>query len=55
MLCAKLALSPSMSLVQKFGSGLKGLKVNEVPEYAKKFQGDHLQSHQIRSGPPQRL
>ncbi len=37
-----------MSLVQRFTSGLKGLKLKELPSYTQKYAKDNLQPEQLR-------
>jgi hypothetical protein len=37
-----------MSLVQRFASNLKGLKLNELPGYTTKFAKENLQPEQLR-------
>jgi hypothetical protein len=37
-----------MSLVQRFASNLKGLKLKELPGYTSKFAKENLQPEQIR-------
>ena len=38
----------AMSLVQRFASNLKGLKLKELPGYTSKFAKENLQPEQIR-------
>lgn len=37
-----------MSLVQRFASNLKSLKLKELPGYTQKFAKDNLQPEQLR-------